>query len=122
MLRFISSIALMLLALCLFSTRPASASDEEIWWSSAINDAKRDGYKLIDTKDLAVLVESNTDVLILDVRADYEFEAGRLPNSSNLEFDLGDRMDLSQKKRDSLEELAGQNKKRQLVIYCRSFR
>jgi rhodanese-related sulfurtransferase len=56
------------------------------------------------------------------VRADYEFEAGHVPGSLNLEFDLGDRTDLSPAKREAFEALAGQDRKRRLVLYCRSFR
>ena len=117
-----SSFACLLLALCFFLVAPVQASDEEIWWDSAINDAQKDGYKLIDTKDLEALLRCDTDVLVLDVRADYEFESGRLPKSSNMEFDLGDRMGLDDAKRAAFKELIGPNKKRQLVIYCRSFR
>ena len=122
MLKFSSSFAYLLLALFFLIAGPAQASDDEVWWASAVNDAERDEYKLIDTKELQALLDSDADVLILDVRADYEFEAGRLPKSSNLEFDLGDRMGLDDKKRAAFVELAGQDKKRQLFIYCRSFR
>ena len=121
MLRLTSSFACLLLALCFF-VPSAHASDDEAWWESAVNDAKRDEYKLIDTKELKALLDSGADALVLDVRADYEFEAGRLPKSANLEFDLGDRMGLDDKKKAALKELAGPDKKRQLVIYCRSFR
>lgn len=120
--RILSLVVYGLLALCSFFILPATASDDEIWWDSAINEAKRDGYRLIDTKGLAAALEPGSDTLILDVRADYEFEAGRVPGAANLEFDLGDRMDMSPDKRTAFETLAGADKKRRLVIYCRSFR
>jgi len=121
MLKQVTSVAYMLLALCLFTT-PTFAGDDEIWWSTAMNEAERDGYTLINGKELAELLDSNTDVLVIDARADYEFEAGRIPGSANLEFDLGDRMRLPDAKRAAFMEMAGPDKKRQLVIYCRSFR
>ncbi|QJB55950.1 rhodanese-like domain-containing protein [Pseudodesulfovibrio sp. zrk46] len=120
--RHVSSFACLLFALCFFLTPTAHADDAEIWWGSAVKDAEEDGYKLIDTKELAALLKADSDVLILDVRADYEHEAGRLPGASNLEFDLGDRIDLPEDKRKAFIELVGPDKKRQLVIYCRSFR
>ena len=121
MLRESSSVALMLLALCLFIS-PALAGDDDIWLSSAVRDGERDGYKLIDTKELSQLLKSGEEVLIIDARADYEFEAGHIPGSTNLEFDLGDRMGLPDAKRAAFEELAGPDKERKLVLYCRSFR
>ncbi|MGL1863180.1 MAG: rhodanese-like domain-containing protein [Pseudodesulfovibrio sp.] len=121
MLRFTSSVACMLLALCLFSGR-AVASDDAIWWGTAARDAEENGYKLIDTKGLKDLLKAGGDVLVIDARADYEFEAGHIPGSANLEFDLGDKLGLPDAKRATLGELAGPDKKRTLVLYCRSFR
>lgn len=122
MMRHCVVMPFLLLALCFFQVHPAAASDDEIWWSSAVKEAERDGYKLIDSNDLASLIESDEDIVVVDVRADYEFEAGRIKRSVNLEFDLGDRTDISSEKRAAFETLAGSDKKRQLVIYCRSFR
>ncbi len=121
MLRRCIFIACMLLALCLFFV-PAHAEEDSLWWASAENEAVRDGYKLINTKDLADLMVSDRTPLILDARADYEFEAGHIPGSVNLEFDLGDRTDLSLHKKQALEGIVGSDKKRLLVLYCRSFR
>jgi len=122
MMKAVPSISLTLLALCLFLTAPAVASDDEVWWEAAVTEAERDEYKLIDTKELAELLDMDSDAIIIDVRADYEFEAGRIPDADNLEFDLGDRMDLSPEKRAAFEELVGSDKDRHVVIYCRSFR
>ncbi|QGY39409.1 rhodanese-like domain-containing protein [Pseudodesulfovibrio cashew] len=113
--------ACLLLALCLFAL-PASADENEIWWKDAVDEAAREGYSLIDTRDLAELLDSDTDAIIIDARADYEFEAGHVPDAENLEFDLGDKLSLSQEKRAAFEELVGSDRKRKLVIYCRSFR
>ena len=87
-----------------------------------MTEAERDEYKLIDTNKLAELLDMDSDAIIIDVRADYEFEAGRIPDAENLEFDLGDRMDLPPEKQAAFEELVGSNKERHVVIYCRSFR
>ena len=115
------SVAVMLLAVCLFSV-PALAGDDEIWMSSAIREAERDEYKLITSEGLKKLLKSGDKILIIDARADYEFEAGHIPGSVNLEFDLGDRMKLSDSKRTAFAELAGPDNKQPMVIYCRSFR
>ncbi|BCS89318.1 hypothetical protein PSDVSF_25600 [Pseudodesulfovibrio sediminis] len=122
MLRHLFSSAWMLLALCLCIVLPAHAGDKEVWWSAALDEANRDGYRLIDDAAMLVLVQSGTKAVILDARADYEFEAGHIPGASNLEFDLGDRIELPSAKRAALKKLIGPDKKRTLVIYCRSFR
>jgi rhodanese-related sulfurtransferase len=116
-----ATIVCLLLALCLFPLR-ATASDEDIWMESARRDAERDGYKVISARDLANVIAHNPDALIVDARADYEFEAGHIPNAVNFEFDLGDRSNLTPEKRAAYEKLLGPDKKRLLVIYCRSFR
>lgn len=115
-------IALTLLALCLFPAFSIASSENEVWWESAREEAEQEGYRLIDTRELAELLDSDSDAIIVDVRADYEFTAGHIPDAENMEFDLGDRMDLSREKRAAFEELVGSEKDRRLVIYCRSFR
>ncbi|BDQ38263.1 hypothetical protein SYK_26230 [Pseudodesulfovibrio nedwellii] len=117
-----SSIVYLLLALCFFGSAPANADENEVWWAAAQGEAEREGYKLIDSKGLKELIDSGATPLIIDARADYEFSAGHIHGSSNMEFDLGDRMDLPEAKRAVLKELAGQDQKRLLVVYCRSFR
>jgi len=117
-----TSIFLTILALCSFFSLPAQASDNAIWWESAAQEAEQDGYRLIGTKALAELLDSDSNAVIVDVRADYEFEAGRIPGSDNLEFDLGDRTDMSPEKRAAFEEILGKDRERHVVIYCRSFR
>ncbi len=121
MLKSIFSITAMVLALCLL-TGPALGGDDEIWMSSAVREAEREGYRLIDSRELIALLESDPEVLVIDARADYEFEAGHIPGSVNLEFDLGDRMDLPKSKQEAFVRLAGPDRDRLMVIYCRSFR
>ena len=111
----------LLLALCLLPL-PATASDEDIWMESARQDAKRDGYKVISAQDLAKIIAHKPDGLVIDARADYEYEAGHIPTAVNFEFDLGDRAGLSPEKQAAFEKLLGPDKKRLLAIYCRSFR
>ncbi|MCJ2165399.1 rhodanese-like domain-containing protein [Pseudodesulfovibrio sp. S3] len=119
--RTYSYVACLLLALCFVGFRPAWADENEAWWSSAKAEAEREGYALLDDAGLKALIESGGDMVLLDARADYEFAAGHIPKAVNLEFDLGDNMDLPQAKGQALEALTG-DKKRALVIYCRSFR
>jgi rhodanese-related sulfurtransferase len=122
MQRNITCVAWLLLAFCLWSAGPALADENEVWWASAQAGAKRDGYRLIDDDGLKKLVGSDTDMVLLDARADYEYEAGHIPGAVNLEFDLGDDLELSPAKRRGLASLVGPDKDRLLVIYCRSFR
>ncbi|WP_419786308.1 rhodanese-like domain-containing protein [Pseudodesulfovibrio sp.] len=114
-------IAITLLALCLFPIH-TRASDEEIWIQSAQRDADRDGYKLITAQALAKLIDEKQPALILDARADYEYAAGHIPTAVNFEFDLGDRTGLTPEKRHALQHLLGPDKKRLVIVYCRSFR
>jgi rhodanese-related sulfurtransferase len=101
---------------------PALADENEVWWASAVTEADRDGYTLIDDDGLRKLIDAGGDMVLLDARADYEFEAGHIPGAVNMEFDLGDDLELSPEKRQALAALMGQDKDRMLVIYCRSFR
>jgi rhodanese-related sulfurtransferase len=100
----------------------ATNGDDALWWSAAVAESERDGYKLLDTDQLLTLVNSGQPPLIIDVRADYEFEAGHVAGAMNLEFDLGDRGDLAEAKRAAFEALAGQDRSRPMILYCRSFR
>lgn len=114
--------ACFLLVLCLLLPLGAQASDDEIWWETASREAEREGYRLIDTPSLAQLLDSDADAIIVDVRADYEHMDGCIPDSENLEFDLGDRTTLTPEKQAAFETLLGPDKARRVVIYCRSFR
>jgi 3-mercaptopyruvate sulfurtransferase SseA len=118
----ITCVAWLLLAFCVLAAHPARADENEVWWAAAEAEAKRDDYRLIDDDGLRKLVGGKTDMVLLDARADYEFAAGHIPGAVNLEFDLGDDLDLPRQKRQALAGLVGQDKDRLLVIYCRSFR
>ncbi len=122
MSRNIIRMAWLLLASCVLAAAPARADENEVWWASAQAEARRDDYRLIDDDGLKRLVDDKTDMVLLDARADYEFEAGHIPGAANLEFDLGDDLDLSPEKRRALAALMGPDRDRLLVIYCRSFR
>ncbi|MBG0791032.1 MAG: rhodanese-like domain-containing protein [Desulfovibrionaceae bacterium] len=113
--------ACLLLAFALFSP-PARADENDVWRASAQAEAASDGYRIIDARTLKERLESGADMLLIDARADYEYAAGHIPGARNMEFDLGDRTDLSAEKKRAFEALAGPNRKRTLVIYCRSFR
>lgn len=117
----LSRVACLLLALC-FIPLTALADENEVWWSSAKAEAEREGYRLIDGIMLQERIAAGDKILIIDARADYEFAAGHITGATNLEFDLGDRMNLSADKREAFRQLAGPDKKRTLIIYCRSFR
>ncbi|MEF2229845.1 MAG: rhodanese-like domain-containing protein [Pseudodesulfovibrio sp.] len=121
--RFATLIACALLALCLAPpARAETDPDQAVWVESARRDAQRDGYQLLDAEGLARLLDSPSPPLLVDARADYEFDAGHIPTARNFEFDLGDRSDLPDAKRQALTDLLGPDKDRLVVLYCRSFR
>ena len=121
MQRAIPSWIIVLLALC-FCPSISSASEDEIWRTDAANEALEDGYQVIDTSGFAKLRESQPNLTVIDVRADYEFEAGHIPGAKNRELERGDRMGVAPAKQTEFESLAGPEKKRTGDIYCRSFR
>ena len=90
------------------------------WLKQAADEAEKNGYALITPDELKVLYDSGRDFLILDVRPDYEYKGGYLPKAVNLEFDLGERLRPDKKK--EFVRLLGPDKKRMVVLYCRSFR
>ncbi|MCG8377697.1 MAG: rhodanese-like domain-containing protein [Chlorobiales bacterium] len=115
---------LVLLGLGLFASGGEARADETGrpgWWDRAQAQAKEGGYGLITTPELKELYDKGRNFLVLDVRPDYEFQAGHLPRSLNLEFHLGDRSRLSQAKREVLLSLLGPDRERVIVIYCRSY-
>jgi len=92
------------------------------WWKQAADEAERDGYDLLHPAALKGLYDSGENFLIVDVRAEYEYQQGYLPDAVNFEFDLGDRLQLKPEKRQAFEKLLGPDKNRKIIIYCRSFR
>lgn len=117
-----TSIVMTLLALFFFWGAPALANENEVWWEAAKNEADREGYVLTDDASLKEYVQHHPEVLVVDARADYEFDAGHIPGAVNLEFDLADNIGLSEQKRARLAEVLGDDPSRPVVFYCRSFR
>lgn len=99
----------------------AAAPARPVWWAQAQKEAARNHYRLIGLPELKNILSSNRDFVLLDVRPSYEYAGGHLPGAQNLEFHLGDRSRLSPSKAASLEKLLGPDKKRLVIIYCRSY-
>ena len=112
----------LILLLSFFFTSIALAEEKPLWWEQAEAEAERQGYNLITLDGLQRLYDSDKDFLIVDVRPDYEYKSGHLPNAANIEFHLGERLALDDSKREAFEDLLGADKNRTIVIYCRSFR
>ncbi len=92
------------------------------WWGQMEAEGKEGGYQIIDEAVLKALMDSGRDFVLLDARPDYEFQRGHIPGAVNLEFHLGDRLELNPAKARALEKLLGPDHDRLVVIYCRSFR
>ena len=95
--------------------------DKPVWWERAESLASHDGYRLITLHELRALYDSAQSFSILDVRPDYEYKAGHLPDALQLEFDLGERSNLKPDKRHRFESILGPDKGREIVIYCRNY-
>ena len=118
----VSSVILILVLGLLTATAAAAGSREEpSWLQQARNEAKNDGYELISALELKALYESGKDFTIMDVRPEYEYRDAHLSNAKSLEFDLGDKLELTPEKQAALIHLLGPDKQRLIVIYCRSF-
>lgn len=96
------------------------AGAEEAWWEDSIATAGKHGYHVVDQKGLEKLLTQTPPPLTIDVRPDYEFRGGHIPGAVNLEFDLGDNLQLHADKQQRFLTLAGPDRERQIVIYCRS--
>jgi phage shock protein E len=116
------SIITLFLVILLLCASITIAEEMPLWWEQAELEAGREGYVLITPDELRDLYERDKPFLILDVRPDYEYKRGHLPNAANLEFHLGERLTLDPAKGKKFEELLGPDKDRTVVIYCRSFR
>lgn len=103
-------------------TATAICEETPVWWETAARAARGDGYTLTTPAAVASRVRSGADFLLVDVRPDYEFEAGHLPGAVNMAFDLGDRMAMSASRQQALMALLGPDKNRHVIFYCRSFR
>jgi rhodanese-related sulfurtransferase len=115
------ALILLAMALCL-AAAPAAAEERPDWWGQAQARAQADGYRLITAPELDRMLQAKDDLVLLDVRPDYEYRRGHIPGAENLEFHLGDRLQLSQDKARALERLVGPDRNRLLVVYCRSFK
>lgn len=69
------------------------------------------GYENIDGKQTEKLLNSDKDVLIIDVRSEYEYEKGHLLNAINLPYDDDFKSELS--------EIADY-KDKSVLVYCKS--
>lgn len=119
-------LALLLSGLCLpgapFLNEARSAgSKKPTWWIEAEKDAAAEGYGLLTVDEMKILYDSGKPALIMDVRPDYEYSMGRLPQAVNLEFHLGDRIKLAPERKERLLKILGPDKTRRIVIYCRSY-
>jgi phage shock protein E len=99
----------------------ADGMEEPSWLQQARDEARQDGYELITASELKALYESGKDFTIIDVRPEYEYRDGHLPHAKSLEFDLGDKLELKPDKQSAYLKLLGPDKKRTIVLYCRSF-
>jgi hypothetical protein len=93
-----------------------------VWYPEALSEADKGGYALTSPEEISQLYASGKELLILDVRPDYEYRAGHLPEAKNFEIHLGDRLQMKPDKKKAFREVLGQEKDRLVVIYCRSFR
>jgi rhodanese-related sulfurtransferase len=100
----------------------AAASDRPVWWEDFQKRASRDGYRLITGAELDELMDQEENMLLLDVRPEYEYQAGSLPGAEHLEFHEGHRNGLEPERAEEFFRMAGPDKSRTVVVYCRSFR
>ena len=119
LLSFLSLLAI--LQFTVSSGKVYGAPDKPVWWERAESLASHDGYRLITLHELKALYDSAQSFSILDVRPDYEYKAGHLPDALQLEFDLGERSSLKPDKRQRFESILGPDKGREIVIYCRNY-
>ena len=111
-----------LILLVLVVIGPSWSKDTPVWWPSALTEAQRDGYVLTTPQELRELYDSGDNLTVVDVRPDYEFITGHLPEAKNFEIDLGDRLGLKPQKAEAFKKIMGTDRDRVIVFYCRSFR
>ena len=104
------------------SAESVTGEGTPLWWHQAMDEADENGFVLMSPEELKDDMDSSHDILLLDVRPDYEYESGHIPQAVNVEFHLGDRLQLEPEKEQNLVEILGKDKDRKIVIYCRSFR
>lgn len=106
----------------LFIAYPALASEQPAWWEQAAKEAQRESYSLVTLEELKGIYKVEKQFLIVDVRTGYEFDEGHLPDAVSFEFDLGDKLQLKPKKKETFLKLLGPDKNKKIIFYCRSFR
>ena len=93
-----------------------------LWWPDTHKRAATGGYELITLQELQALIQSEKEMILLDVRPDYEYREGHMPGAQNFEFHLGHRSGLAPEGAEALKALLGEDRDRLIVTYCRSFR
>ena len=86
---------------------PSWSKDIPVWWPSALTEAQKDGYGLTTPEEIQTLYASGNNFIMVDVRPDYEFNAGHMPGAKNFEIDLGDRLGAESAKSRCLQEGPG---------------
>ncbi|UZP68106.1 rhodanese-like domain-containing protein [Desulfovibrio mangrovi] len=92
-----------------------------VWWADMQAEAESEGYYLLEG-DVA---SAGADVLVLDVRPDYEFRAGHVVSARNVEFpptDTAGDEQLVASAVAAVAALAHGDRTRRIAVYCRSFR
>jgi phage shock protein E len=117
----LASPVILVLVLGILTAAGANSREQPAWLQQARGEAKQDGYELITAPELKALYESGKEFTIIDVRPEYEYRDGHLPQAKGLEFDLGDKLELKPEKQEALIRLLGPDKQRLIVFYCRSF-
>ncbi|NDV23390.1 rhodanese-like domain-containing protein [Desulfovibrio sp. JC022] len=110
------------MCLIFFCGSAQAVSDLPSWWADARNEADRYGYGLLDEKGLTDKLKNDSETLLLDVRAGYEYKDGHIPQALNMEFDLSEEQYISEEKEAAFRDLLGPDLSRPVIIYCRSFR
>jgi rhodanese-related sulfurtransferase len=118
---FVSVLSVALLFVAVARDHGYGAEQQPVWWERAEALASRDGYRLVSLRELKALFDSELGLAIVDVRPHYEYKAGHIPGSVQMEFDLGERSRLKPDKRRQFETILGPDKGRRIVIYCRNY-
>ncbi len=99
-------------------------ADENVplWWPDAQKRAEAAGFGLINFPKLQALIKSQKEMILLDVRPDYEYRGAHIPGALNFEFHLGHRSRLDPARAEALKGLLGEDHNRLIVTYCRNFK
>jgi 3-mercaptopyruvate sulfurtransferase SseA len=101
-------------ALCL--TRPREVQPREATWEEVQAEARRGGYRLVSTEELAKLYRQEPrKLLLVDTRQDWEYRSGHIEGAVN--FPLEPTWWGRFRARGPLEKLLGPDKDRAVVFY-----